>query len=360
MKTLFLSVKRCLRTVYFPVLLCVLAALIALVPALGKSESHPPAGFCDLDGSLTTERISDYLTDMGLVRCETEAELYDGISSGKLDCGFVFENGFEDLLLSNSLDGVIPIITSPMTYSQGIWRNHVAAAVFTELAPVISTSVLPDSVDLADEIGAEYHSMIEAGSLFSFRIEALGTDQTATELRSISYVRGTAAILIFTLMMYAVCDVLRCDAEPLVGRIGAWKTTVHLILPDLVVRALGICIAIVLGAILSCETAVAGMIPALIVFTLLCTAFAIFAGAVILDGGVIRIFTFFMIVGALVICPITFDATIMLPWLSYVRSIFPPYWLWICCDDLIIAAVMLILLPASVAALAWRLKRIKK
>ena len=334
--------------------------MIALVPALSKSESHPPAGFCDLDGSLATERISNYLIGMGFVQCNSPEELYNGISSGKLDCGFVFDDGFEDLLRTNSLDGAIPIITSPMSYSPAIWRNHVAAAVFTELAPVISESAVPDSIDIDGELTKEYRKIIDSGLLFTFEIETYGTEQTASELRSVSYIKGAAAILIFTLMMYAVCDALRSDARPLACRIGAWKTTVHLILPDLIVRVVGICLALGIGALLSGESVVVEMLPALVVFTLLSTAFAVFVGAIMLDDGMIRIFTFFMILGALVICPITFDATILFPWLMYVRLIFPPYWLWICCDNLVIAVAAVILLPVSIAALAWRLKGMRK
>jgi len=85
MKTLILSVKRCIRTVYFPVLLCVLTLSLAFVPMLGKSESYPPAGFCDLDGTPATQRIARLLTDVNFIRCETEAELIDKISSGELD-----------------------------------------------------------------------------------------------------------------------------------------------------------------------------------------------------------------------------------------------------------------------------------
>ena len=360
MKTLLLSLKRCVRTVYFPVLLCVLAALIAIVPLLSESENHPSAGFCDLDGTYTTERISSYLTDMGFVRCDTEDELYDGVSSGKLDCGFIFVDGFENLLLTNSITGTIPHITSPMSYSPGVWKNLVSSAVFTELAPIISSSTLPESVELSDELIAEYRSIIDTGALFSFKIEAYGTEQTGEEIRSMSYVRGAASLFIFALLMYAICDVIRCDARPLARRIGAWKTTFHLILPDVFVRALGICIATLLGAFLSGDGAVREMIPALVVFTLLCTVFALFTGAILLDDGVIRIFTFFMIVGALVICPITFDAAILFPWLTYVRLIFPPYWLWICCDNLVIAVAAVVLLPVSIAALAWRLKGMRK
>lgn len=360
MKTLLLSLKRCVRTVYFPVLLCVLAATIALLPMLSENESHPSAGFCDLDGTPTTERISIYLTDMGFVRCDTEDELYAAVSSGKLDCGFIFVDGFENLLLTNSVDGVIPYITSPLSYSPAIWRNLVSSAVFTELTPIISASAFLDSVDLSDELIAEYRSIIDSGALFSFRIEPYGTELSVDEIRSTSYVRGAAALLIFTLLMYAVCDAIRCDAKPLAARIGAWKTTFHLILPDVFVRVIGICIATFLGAFLSGDGAVIEMIPALVVFTLLCTGFALFCGAILLDDGVIRIFTFFVIVASLAVCPIMFDASVILPWITYVRVLFPPYWLWLCCDYLISSSCAVILLPASVIVLAWRLKRIKK
>ena len=360
MKMILLAVKRCLRTIYFPILMFVLALVLALAPRLSESQSHPPAGFCDLDGSAVSDRISTYLTGMGFIRCDTKAELIDGVCSGKLDCGFVLEEGFEDLLLENTLDGAVPIITSPMSYSPAIWRNHVAAAVFTELAPVISAAAVPDSVDLSDELTEEYRRIIDSGLLFSFKIETNGSVHTVSEFRSMSYVKGAAALLVFTIMMYAVCDVLKADAKPLAGRIGAWKTVLYAVLPDLAVRVFGICLALTEGVLLSGEAAVREMLPALIVFTLLCTAFAILAGAIFLDDGHVRILAFFMLVGGLVICPITFDATIILPWLTYVRLIFPPYWLWICCDEPLISALAVILLPASVATLAWRLKGMRK
>ncbi len=330
---ILIALKRCLRTVYFPVLLCVLALVLCIMPRIGREEKIPPAGVCDLDGSATTEQIIAMLSENGFVLYPDEDSLRADVTSGVLDCGAIFPCGFSAMVEENRVDGVVTFLTAPLSHAPGMYRNHLTAAVFAQIAPIISAEAFDASGVSKEDVTAKYREIAEGGLMFTFRVESASGEAPSSEMGARSYTMGAAALLIFAMMMHSICHILQYDVKPLGMHLGRGRTVLSAVLPALSVRVAGICLAVLAATVVSGDGILSELLPALVLYTLLLgtgsllvLSFAPLGGT---DGGKLRILTFFVLLAALVLCPILYDAALLFPWVWVLRLLCPPYWLWL-------------------------------
>lgn len=364
MYSYLLSVKHALRSVYFPVLLIVLAlSLIASVP-LGNSEELPTAGVCDLDGSVTSGRICAYLLDNHFVVCNDESDLRDLVASGKLNCGIVIPPDFESTLLTGDISGAVRFISSPASFLLPLYKNHAAAALFTEHAAVISANALNGTDIPREELIQTYREMMDEGLLFSFDIEYAASDADTSDLtsstRARSYALSVASLIVFVMVTYSVCDLLAGDMQVLPCRIGVRRTVFHAILPHMAVRVAGILFATSTAAAVSFlwhgDTTVAELILPISLYTLSVSAAALLIAAIAADSSAVRVCTFFVVIASFALCPIYLDTALLSPVIHYIRPLCPTYWLWILAQSPAWALILIPAAPLSLLALFARFK----
>ena len=357
-----LAVKRTLRSVYFPVLLIILAFSLTASVSLGQSESMPVAGVCDLDGSISSIRITEYLCENNYTVCPDEETLRQRIASGEYNCGVVIPAGFDSMLYAGQLENAVTFIASPTSFLRGIYENHVTAAIFSELAPIISANSMTDVDITTDEVVEKYRDLFDEGSPFSFDIQYVGaeqaTDSNVNYSRARSYSLAIAALLIFVMLMYSVCELVSGDIKSVSHRIGMKNILLHSVIPGMSVRITGIMLAAALSAVVSIplnkSNELGGILLPILAYCLAVTAFAFFAAALLADAAKLQILTFFIFISALVLCPVYVDISLFVPWAEYVRLLAVPYWLWIYADSMIYAIILAVLLPISCLALWMR------
>ncbi len=328
-----LSLKRTLRTVYFPVMLVVFSIVTYFAPSLGASEDLLPAGLCNNDTSEISARIVEYLLDNGYELCSDEAELTDGIESGRYSCGAVIPNGFGALVSELNADGAIKFIVTPVSYAPEIYQNHIAAIVYREAAPYITAAALDETDITFDEVYEKYVGMSEDGVLFSFD-EQLSEGNVRHEAeREKTYTLTAVSLLIFALIMYSASDVFTSDIPSLAPRIGIRKTVVTAVIPDVFARLFGVNAAYIVSAHLRLwlcsDDLLVALIPIVFVYSILTVAFGIFAVTIFAGREKTSACTFYLLVLSLVLCPIYFDIELVLPALGKLRLFLPTYWLWL-------------------------------
>ncbi|MBQ8250145.1 MAG: ABC transporter permease [Clostridia bacterium] len=356
-----LAVKRTLRSVYFPTLLIIFAfALIASV-SLGESESMPIAGVCDFDESVSSKNIVKHLSENGFELCTDEKELREKVSSGEYNCGVIIPKGFNELLMSDNIDKSVTFITSPSSFLLSIYSNHVMTAIFSEYAPIISANSITDTTITADEVIAEYRDMMADGAPFTFAVEYVEADGESSPQapdRSRTYSLAVASLLILVMLMYGVCDLVTKDIEACSHRIGMKNTLIHSVIPNMSVRIIGIMLATITAAFVSFlinkNTTLTELFLPIFLYSLAIATLALFAAAIFRSAARIQIFTFFLFILGLVLCPIYIDISLLLSTVKYIRLFTAPYWLWIFADNPFYALIPVILLPISCLALYKR------
>lgn len=329
---IYLALKRAVRSVYFPVMLAVFAAVVYFAPSVGSEEGLPVAGICDLDGSEISSRVVAYLTENGYEACPDETALRERIESGEYGCGAVIPCGFGELVAEGEADGAVTFIVTPTSYAPELYKNHIAAAVYKECAPYITASALDGTVITFDDVYEKYSEMMEEGVLFSFDEQLSDTDALQKTEREKTYTLAAVSFLIFALMMYSASDVQRHDIAPLSCRIGMKKTVVSAVIPDLLVRGAGVILAYCAAAFARLHTAgdalLTEMVSEVALYVVLSAAFSVLAVTVFADTARMSAVTFYLLVFSLLLCPIYLDVALVVPLLGKLRAVLPPYWLW--------------------------------
>jgi len=334
MTFLIIAFKRTFRKAYFPVFLIILTAVLVLIPDVGREEKLAPAGIYDADNSEISKRVVKHLINNGFTVCRDEESLREGISNGELDCGAILTEGFDDLILENNLDAAVPFLTSPTSYLPEIYKNHLAAAIFTEVTPIIVADALKETGISQEESISKYRDMMESGAVFSF--EMLQTDEIVLnheEKRASVYAITVASFLIFTLLLYAICDNMTDNGNDVAIRVGKIRLWMCAILPGMAVRVIFIIFSAAIAAgialLVKKEHVLVSLILPVILYALCIALFAMLTAVVVKKVSVILILTFFILLFSLILCPIYTDISLVIPWISTVRLFLPTYWLWI-------------------------------
>lgn len=332
----YLAFVRTLRTVYFPILLAVFAAAVYFAPTLSGEESIRAAAVCDLDGSEISSRVTATLREYGFEICGDEELMRERIASGQYDCGAVLPRGFGERLAKSDLEGAVDFIVTPTSYADDMYKNYITAAVYTEFAPYITYDALLETELTKGEVLRAYKDRLEAGLLFSFDIESTDGEVSVSAERPRTYTLAAVAFLVFAIMTYTVCDVLRGDVEYLSDRIGRGRVVLLSVIPTITVRIL--CVLAVYGLSAYIRGAAENdpmlkeLFFAVVGYTVSVTAFALLLAAVFRSSGRIEIFSFYVLVTSLVLCPVYMDLSALVPILGQVRFLVPPYWMWLFAD----------------------------
>lgn len=367
MYAFLLAVKRAVRSISFPILLIACTVIIAFAPALGREESLPPAGICDLDNTESSKRIINSLSDNGFVFYDDAELMREKIMMGELDCGMIIKKGFSDFLNRNELENSVIMITSPTSFSPQLYKNHLCAAVFSEVAPIITADAIGYEMLTTynitkDDIITEYRKELDSGILFSFDIEYISSSHSDyTDSRQEAYLMFFASVLIFSAVMYSTCKLLNTDLFSLGRRIGIKAIMTSWVIPNIAVHILGIILSVVLAVPLEVlflgSTAVASLLPAMLIYILLITAFGVLVAAILWDSTKMRSLTFIMLLMSLVFCPAYIDISAFFEASNLIRLIVPPYWLWYAADIPIVATVTLPLLLLAFTLFYIRLRQ---
>ncbi len=363
MKFFILTCKRLFRRPAFLLLLLSAAAAIFFAPLLGRDEAIPPAGVCDLDGSAASAAVCEMLCADGFVLCDDEAELRAGVQSGRYDCGVILPCGMEDALRKGRTEGMLPLITAPTSFVPELYQNHVTAAVFSVYAPYLTADVLADTPISEEEVLEEYRTLMESGLLFSFTLstgeEAIQPENT----RALTYTLGAASLFLFALLVYATCGALTGDCARFARRIGLGRTLRFILLPELVLRA---ALAMLFSAAALCLASFITEAPFLLrliwpicVYILLLSSLSMVISAVFSHVGQMQTLSCFLLLLALVLCPIYTDVTLTFPFAAVLRCFVPSYWLWLAYAHPLPCSVVAIALLPITYALLYLLRRLR-
>lgn len=364
MKYLYLAFKRAMRTVYVPVLLLMCAAVAFFAPLMSEEERLPMAAVYSADDSEMARSAVSYLLDNNFAECDSEESLREMLARGEYNCGVIIYEGFEERIIQGDTEGLVLYLTTPSSYAPSIYQNHVMTAIYKEYAPYITASLIDDSHFTDVEVIERYNEMMDEGGRFTFEVTREDSAAVGGDDRAFAYTVGLSAMLIFALVMYGVISSVTTDLETMRKRIGAGRAVVYTVIPSLAVRAVSVVAAfsagILFSSVYSGNKDLLGVIGAVAIYTLLVTAFGVLIASVCRNPKIIEIITFFILVGGLVLCPIYYDISAMIPWVGTFRNILPVYWLWLCSEHLILMlSITVILLPASVALLYITAKKRK-
>ena len=325
MRTLRFALARALRSRALLLMLVLTALLPPLAARSARNAAPAPAGYLCLDDGPEADALCEKLEQAGFVPAESEAALRAAVADGDLDCGAVIPARFGARLAEGELDGVIRFVSSPMSRTPALWRSQLSAVLFSLRAPYLTVAALEGTDIPAGEVMARYDELMRAGSRFRFALESVSGQTLKEAPQWLGLFRLVLGITLTAAVFPVVCGECTAHWRGMALRIGARRSAVHLLLPELAVHALLLWLAAAIAAA-SCGLwqwllPLAVYIPALMV-PAMALQMLVRRGAVVWSAVVL------LCLSAVALCPVYQDAALLLPWLQVLRWLHCVWWLW--------------------------------
>ena len=319
-------------------LLLIPALMTGCILLFSKEESSPSAGFA-LDTSSPSEQalaFSRLLEEDGFLLMEKE-ELRESVSTGRLDCGFLFPASFPEAGATPAPEGSIRLLCSQRTVLDAFFREKLAARLLSLSAPSLAAGIAGyygfpgGEEELQDRFSAWY----EDGELYSFTFESVeGTPAPEEGILLSSLLSGIVALFPFSALLLSAGSLSPRKNRGLLQALGGGSFFRLLVFP---LGLLQFCLVFLftVGSLLLISAFFPGTIPSFIWYALpwyllslsgveaLASAFLPSAGAFLLPA----VFSV-----SLILCPIFLDITVFLPLLEPLRWLLPPCWLYLPSD----------------------------
>lgn len=331
-----LALKRVVRGKLFLFSLLLAALVMASTSLIGSRTVEPKAGFVlSASGGEITEKISASMTELGVLRYDSPEDLRRAVSDGEVDCGILFREDLEELVVLGELNEAASVLVSGSTSFPKFFAGVAGSALFSAAAPYLSADVLRAmGFDATDEmVIEEYEALREEGDLFTFRTEYLaGAEPTPVEEAFTGNLcRAALALLFFVAIVPETYRSFRRELSAFGSLLGPGRTLTRVLLPlsvwRLALSLLAVVGGIALGEYLGGKDLWPLLLPGGLYLLLLFSAG--FLLSVLLPGKTdLRVLLPVWLLLSLILCPIYTDLGEWFSVLRTVRLLFPPTWLW--------------------------------
>lgn len=364
MRNFLFALKRWLRQPGFVLILLLSAAAVFLTSLPWAAGRITPAGVCDLEKSTQSRRVTDFLLDNGFREFDDAAAMEEAVARGELDCCVVLPDGLSARIASGEMEGAVRFVSSPTSFTPGLYRSLAASALFKERAPYVTAQALAQSGITGEQVLERYFSMFETGLSFSFEVRSASGAASSEGPGSASLVMCAVSLLLMALLISGAGELTNQNTCAICGRIGLTPWLYRVLLPGLLARAVpaaaAVSAALLAAGFHGCTRAFSLILPAWI-YCLLMSAFAVFLLAVLPKARHLSVVLPLLIVASLAFCPVFVDLSMFSSVLAAVRLLLPGYWFWLIAENpvpwLLSAALAL---PAALLLFSLRCRFVEK
>ncbi|MCR5005251.1 MAG: hypothetical protein K6A77_05050 [Clostridiales bacterium] len=333
MKTFTLFLKRTLHMPLTWLLLVVLMVLSAI--SFGYSNVHhnlPCAVFAE-DDSITSQHILNGMqTDEYLITDSREAFM-NAIRRGKADCGIILKAGLDERMEAMDLTDCAEMWVSPRTSLERMYTLLVSSRIFNEFTPYLTIRAFHDygyTISLSSV--KEYFVKIrEEITPLTFTITDI-EGAPVTEAPGIDLPLSVIAIASWIAFGFYSIGILRRRTRSTALRFKHRQRIRFVQIPQTISIGLCLCLSVLLGILLGrflLPFAVGRvLLKAVLYFMILTILFLLLMETPLSDHVLICIIALDASL-SLVLCPLFWDITAYAPWLSYIRLISIPYWIFL-------------------------------
>ncbi len=190
--------------------ICGFILLLMLVMNINLPEKdNMKVGLCSEDGKYAAsiiEHIMDRESSFDFEEYTSSEKLEKDVVAGKIECGFVFNNGFEKKIKQGDTDNIIDYICTPLTQKGFVVKEVIFSEIFKKYSENILEQSVPEIYGSQDEYilkqlkdkNAEYE---QGDKYFNLQIKEISQKKETQKHYSIYMVQGIVGILVFVIML---------------------------------------------------------------------------------------------------------------------------------------------------------------
>lgn len=289
-------------------------------------------GLCNRDGAFAKDVVKKLQDSESVFQFETyddEIKLQEAVVSGKLESGFVFEQGLEKNLEHGKKKKLITFITTPLTTKGAVAKETVFAAFLERYSEAVlleqeKTVFGKESEEISEALLERNQEYLGSDELFQIKFEEIGEDGKRAEEGAATFpVRGMVALLIFVIVLIEHgrkfeqrdCEVERALTSGEKRGFAFLRYVSAATIPALA------SILLLVGT--GQGTAVAKEVLAMIVFVMVTGVWMVLVGKLFRSGTTYASWIMTLVLSNLLLCPVFINAAEYVPALGYLNCIFP-------------------------------------
>ena len=341
-----LFIKRGFKKISFIFILIMLPILCFFLSSVIKTEgTSVKAGIyseCDdeMSDKIIDKLINEYKS-VSFIECSSMEQLKENVISGRFECGYVFPKDFTEKLACNDLNNIVELYTSPGTFLSSLSNEYIFSQIFeeyviNELTEYIYEQdifTITDIVQLNNSLRKRYEEYLESGETFSFRyINADSETIDNTELLSSYFLLSIKGIIALVIMFAAFIGTFNLYKDAKSGVFMSFGSLTGILCKMSEIFSLTF-IACISGffSIMLCGQSQGTVTETLrlLLYAFICTIYCFIMYKIIPGSYAFAALIPVFVLGSILLCPIFFDITEMIPAGRYAAWLFLPKYFFI-------------------------------
>lgn len=336
-----LYIKRSFKKISFIFLLITLPIFCCFLNSVVKNESTSvkvgiySESKSEMADKLIYNLMSKY-ESVSFTQCSSVSQLKDKVISGDFECGYVIPDDFAEKIACNDLNNIIELYTSPGTFLASLSNEYIFSEIFKEYAVNELTEyiaaqdifTISDVSRLNQELRTMYEDYLNSSEIFSFRyINGENEIIDNTDLLSSYFLLSIKGIIALVIMFVAFIGTFYLYKDKKSGIFRAFNSATGLLckMSEIFSLTLIACIS-GLASIVLCGQSEGIVIETarFLLYAVICTIYCFIVQKILPNMYAFAALIPVFVLGSILLCPIFFDITEMIPVGKYAAWLFLP------------------------------------
>ena len=289
-------------------------------------------GICNQDGEFVEdviEKLENKESVFQFKRYEEPEKLREAVVEGKVESGFIFEEGLEEKLEKSRKNKLITCISTPLTTKSAVARETVFVAFLERYSEDILLEQEEQvfgkgSSEISEMLLEKNQEYLNGDKIFRMDFEEVESSGKVQEQKSETFpVRGMIALLIFIMILMEhgrKFEQKACAVEKaLTTREKMCFEFIRYLASATIPALVGICLLVYAGNGAGILKEVVGMLLMVVISAL----WMVLVGKLFRNSITYASWIMTIVVANVLLCPVFFDLSEYLPAIRYVNCIFP-------------------------------------
>lgn len=268
---------------------------------------------------------------------DNKDEMTNEVQAKKLECAYIFPSDFKERLDDYKIKKIITCIEAPSTILSSISDEVVFSEIIREYGKNIAVNFAKEKNILVgngenniDSISKNYERFNTPENTFSIDYKYINeneTDSTKTTDKTMTYViHGIVSVLILISSLLGAVKWFGDEKRGLYSSFNSKEKIIigfiSILVPTMLMALSGIITIYLSGS----YSYISREIISMILYILLVTGFSYLIKLLVKSGTDICAMLPVIIIGTLIFCPVFIDASIFIPFVSWVNKLFPAFY----------------------------------
>lgn len=297
------------------------------------SSDNISVGICNIQEGYSQkiyELIQNSESNFRYIIYDNEDNMESDILSGRIECGFVFKDDFDESLQNKDIKKIIKYISTPFTTKGAVAREVFFSHFFDVYGNIVAVGCQESFFGITDEgitesITSISEELKDSGQIFdvNFKTVSSGVNIGEKNYKSTKTVKSCTALMIFVIMFTAVGRKFEKSGKGIRLALDIRQRRIFDYLDYIAAATPAAAVGLAVILMFEENTFVLTEFLFMLIYVLLCGLWILIVGSLFKNSTTFAAWIMTLVVINILVCPVLFDASDFIPAINYVNWLFP-------------------------------------